>query len=61
MASPKNQGLGVLLNLEGVPVSRGLDFGELAADGHLQRFTGFFGPPSPVPDDWPDHLVWHGD
>ena len=31
----------VLLNPEGVPVSRGLDFGELAADGHLQRITGF--------------------
>jgi SnoaL-like domain len=51
----------VLLNPEGVPVSRGLDFGELAADGRLQRITGFFGPPPPIPDDWPDHLVWHGD
>jgi hypothetical protein len=31
----------VLLNPEGVPVSRGLDLGELAADGRLQRITGF--------------------
>ena len=31
----------VLLNPEGVPVSRGLDLGELAADGPLQRITGF--------------------
>ena len=51
----------VLLNPEGVPVSRGLDFGELAADGRLQRIIGFFGPPPPIPDDWLDHLVWHGD
>jgi hypothetical protein len=33
----------------------------LAADGRLQRITGFFGPPPPIQDGWPDNLVWHGD
>jgi hypothetical protein len=50
----------VLLDPEGAPVYEGLDVGELAADGRLQRIIGFFGPPPPIPDDWPDHLAWHG-
>jgi hypothetical protein len=51
----------VLLDPQGAPMSRGLDVGELAADGRLRRITGFFGPPPPIPDGWPDNLVWHGD
>jgi hypothetical protein len=27
---------------------RGMDFGELAADGRIRRITGFFGPPPEV-------------
>lgn len=50
----------VLLDPDGVPVSRGTDFGELAPDGRLQRIAGFFGAPAPIPDAWPDHLVWDG-
>lgn len=50
-----------LLDPHGASISQGLDFGELAEDGRLRRITGFFGPPPPMPDDWPDHLVWHGD
>ena len=49
----------VLLDPEGEPVFEGLDVGDLAADGRLQQIVGFFGSPPPIPDDWPDHLVWH--
>lgn len=28
--------------------ARGMDFGELAADGRIRRITGFFGPPPAV-------------
>jgi len=28
--------------------ARGMDFGELAADGRIRRITGFFGPPPVV-------------
>jgi hypothetical protein len=38
----------------------GMDFVELAADGRLQRITGFFGAFPPVPERWPEHLVWRG-
>ena len=31
-----------------------------AADGRLQRITGFFGSFPPIPESWPEHLVWHG-
>ena len=51
----------VMLDPKGVSVFQGLDVGEFAADGRLRRIIGFFGPPPPIPDNWPDHLVWHGD
>src|SRR3712207_4534348 len=38
----------------------GMDFVELAADGRLQRITGFFGAFPPVPEGWPEQLVWRG-
>ena len=38
----------------------GMDFVEMAADGLLQRITGFFGAFPPVPESWPEHLVWRG-
>jgi hypothetical protein len=38
----------------------GMDFVELAADGRLQRITGFFGVFPPIPESWPEHLVWRG-
>jgi hypothetical protein len=38
----------------------GMDFVELAADGRLQRIVGFFGAFPPVPESWPEHLVWRG-
>ena len=50
----------VLLDPGGAPVSQGTDFGELGPDGRLRRIVGFFGPPPPVPDDWPDDLAWRG-
>ena len=37
-----------------------MDFVELAADGRLQRITGFFGTFPPIPESWPEHLVWRG-
>jgi hypothetical protein len=36
----------------------GMDFVEMAADGRLQRITGFFGAFPPIPESWPEHLVW---
>ena len=39
----------------------GMDFVELAADGRLQRITGFFGAFPPIPESWPKHLVWRGE
>jgi hypothetical protein len=36
----------------------GMDFVEPAADGRLQRITGFFGAFPPIPESWPEHLVW---
>jgi len=41
-------------------VLEGMDFVELAAEGRLQRITGFFGAFSPIPENWPEHLVWRG-
>src|ERR671921_217150 len=38
----------------------GMDFVELAADGRLQRINGFFGAFPPIPESWPEHLVWRG-
>ena len=33
---------------DGSTIIEGIDFGELAADGRLQRIVGFFGPPPDV-------------
>ena len=38
----------------------GMDFVEMAADGRLRRITGFFGGFPPLPESWPEHLVWRG-
>src|SRR5215210_421445 len=38
----------------------GMDFVEPAADGRFQRITGFFGAFPPIPESWPEHLVWRG-
>ena len=50
----------VLVDPQGRPVLEGMDFVELAADGRLQRITGFFGAFPPIPESWPEHLVWRG-
>ncbi len=50
----------VLLDPEDRPILEGIDFVELAADGRLQRITGFFGALPPIPDSWPDRLAWRG-
>ena len=42
-------------------ILEGMDFAELAADGLLQRITGFFGSFPPIPEGWPEHLVWRGE
>lgn len=39
----------------------GMDFVELADDGRIRRIIGFFGAFPPVPEDWPEHLVWRGE
>ena len=39
----------------------GMDFVELAGDGRLQRITGFFGAFPPLPESWPEHLVWRSE
>jgi hypothetical protein len=36
----------------------GMDFVEPAGDGRLQRITGSFGAFPPIPESWPEHLVW---
>jgi hypothetical protein len=38
----------------------GMDFVELAADGRLQHISGYFGAFPPIPESWPEHLVWRG-
>ena len=48
----------VLVDPQGQPLLEGMDFVELAADGRLQRITGFFGAFPPIPESWPEHLVW---
>ena len=50
----------VLVDPQGQPQLEGTDFVELAADGRLQRITGFFGAFPPLPESWPEHLVWRG-
>jgi len=39
----------------------GMDFVELADDGRLQHITGFFGAFPPIPESWPEHLVWRSE
>jgi hypothetical protein len=34
---------------DGSTMMEGIDFGELAPDGRIQRIVGFFGPPPAVP------------
>ena len=50
-----------LLDPDGAPMLRGMDVGELTADGRIRRIVGFFGEPAPVPDNWPEDLAWRGD
>jgi hypothetical protein len=50
----------VLVDPQGQSQLEGMDFVELAADGRLQRITGFFGGFPPIPESWPEHLVWRG-
>ena len=50
----------VLVDPQGQPLLEGMDFVELATEGCLQRITGFFGAFSPIPENWPEHLVWRG-
>ena len=33
---------------DGTTIIEGIDFGELAPDGRIQRIVGFFGPPPPM-------------
>ena len=51
----------VLVDPQERPVLEGMDFVEVAADGRLQRITGFFGAFPPIPESWPEHLVWRGE
>jgi len=39
----------VLVDPQGQPLLEGMDFVELAAEGRLQRITGFFGAFPPIP------------
>jgi hypothetical protein len=48
----------VVLGPEGSPLARGFDYGQLGSDGRIRRIGGFFGPPAPIPESWPDHLAW---
>jgi hypothetical protein len=42
---------------DGRKIRKGIDFGEVGADGRLVRITGFFGPPPPIPPTFPHDLV----
>jgi len=48
----------VLVDPQERPIMEGMDFVELAADGRLQRIAGFFGAVPPIPESWPEQLVW---
>ncbi len=50
----------VLIDPEEQVLLEGMDFVELAADGRIRSITGFFGPFPPIPQSWPEHLVWRG-
>jgi SnoaL-like domain len=45
---------------DGKTIRKGIDFGEVGADGRLVRITGFFGPPPPIPPTFPQDLVTEG-
>jgi SnoaL-like domain len=45
------------VGLDGRKIRKGIDFGEVGADGRLVRITGFFGPPPPIPPTFPHDLV----
>jgi hypothetical protein len=46
---------------DGRKIRRGIDFGEVGADGRLVRITGFFGPPPPILPSFPEDLVLQGE
>ena len=50
----------VMIDPQERPILEGMDFVELGADGRLKRITGFFGAFPPIPESWPEHLVWRG-
>ncbi len=56
----RRMGAWQMLDPKGLPASDGVDVVELAAAGRLQRITGFFGAFPPIPESWPEHLVWRG-
>jgi hypothetical protein len=51
----------VMVDPQDQPLLEGIDFVELAGDGRLQRITGFFGAFPPIPESWPEHLVWRSE
>src|ERR671910_2900250 len=52
----------VMIDTQGQQILlEGMDFVELAADGRLQRINGFFGAFPPIPESWPEHLVWRSE
>ena len=50
----------VMVDPQERPIMEGMEVVELAVDGRLQRLTGFFGASPPIPESWPEHLVWRG-
>ncbi|MBV9229571.1 MAG: nuclear transport factor 2 family protein [Chloroflexi bacterium] len=46
---------------DGKIIRKGIDFGEVGADGRLVRITGFFGPPPPIPPTFPQDLIVQGE
>ena len=50
----------VMIDPQERPILEGMDFVELGTDGRLKRITGFFGAFPPIPESWPEHLVWRG-
>ena len=46
---------------DGKKIRKGIDFGEVGADGRLVRITGFFDPPPPIPPTFPEDLVLQGE
>ena len=46
---------------DGRKIRDGIDFGEVGADGRLVCIIGFFGPPPPIPPEWPADLGVQGE